>query len=184
MKYNKKDSAVILVDFLDEFIYGNKNEVLLSKKRSEPLIKNTLKLVEKAKEKKVKIIHVHCLHEKNDVIFRITGVHAIKGRKKTRIIKELDGLEDFIVHKKTYDGFFKTRLEKLLKKLKVKNLFFAGIQSDCCVLAIAFSALFLGFNVFIVKGCVETRTKKRQEVIMERLNKLTGEVISLKQIKW
>ena len=82
MKF-KKNSAVILVDFLEEFINGNKNEVLLPKSRSKKLIKNTVKLVEKAQKKKVPVIHVHCLHRENDSIFRITGKHAIKGKKKT-----------------------------------------------------------------------------------------------------
>lgn len=184
MNYNKKDSAVLIIDLLDEFVYGNKNEVLLSGKRSKPLIKNTLKLVGKAKEKNIKVIHVHCFHGENDAIFRVTGKHAIKGNKKTKIIDELNGLEDFVVHKTTYDGFYKTKLEKLLKKLKVKNLFVAGIQSDCCVIATCFSALFKGYNVFVVKECVETRTEKRQKVIIERLNKLVGRIISLNKIKW
>lgn len=182
MKF-KKNSAVILVDFLEEFVYGNKTEILLPKKRSKKVVKNTVKLVEKAKKNKVPVIHVHCLHGENDMIFRVTGKHAIKGKKKTKTIDELKGLIDFTVHKKTYDGFYKTKLEKLLKKLKAKNLFLAGIQSDCCVMATGFSALFLGFDVFVVRECVETRTKKRQEVALERLKKLVGEVISLNKIK-
>jgi nicotinamidase-related amidase len=177
-----KNSAVILIDLLEEFINGNRNEILIPKNKRKKLIKNILRLIKKAKEKKIPVIHVHCLHEENDPIFRITGKHAIKGKKKTKIINELNGLEDFVVHKKTYDGFYKTKLGKLLKKLKVKNLFLAGIQSDCCVLATSFSALFLGFNVFVVKECVETRTKKRSDVIMERFNKIIGKTVSLKEI--
>ncbi|MBU2099796.1 cysteine hydrolase [Candidatus Micrarchaeota archaeon] len=184
MNYNKKNSAVLLIDFLEEFVYGKKDEVLLPKNRSKKLIANALELIEKAKEKKVKVIHVHCFHDKNDPIFRLTGIHAVKGRKKTKTIDELNGLIDFTVYKKTYDGFYKTKLEKLLRKIKVKNLFLAGIQSDCCVMATGFSAVFNGFNVFPVKGCVETRTKKRQAIAMERLNKLVGEVISIEKIKW
>jgi len=184
MNYNKKNSVVLIIDMLEEFINGNTNEILLPKSRSKKLIKNTVKLVGKAKKKNVPVIHVHCFHDKKDKIFRITGVHAVKGKKKTKTIKELNELIDFTVHKKTYDGFYKTGLEKLLKKLKAKNLFLAGIQSDCCVLATGFSALFKGFNVFIVKGCVETRTKKRQEIIMERLNKLVGKEISIQKIRW
>lgn len=182
MKF-KKNSAVIIIDLLEEFVNGTKNEILLPKNKSKKLVKNTIKLAEKAKKKKIPVIHVHCFHEENDPIFRITGKHAVKGKKKTKTIKELKNLIDFTVHKTTYDGFYKTKLEKLLKKLKSKNLFIAGIQSDCCVLATCFSALFLGFNVFIVKECVDTRTKKRQEIIIERLNKLTGKVISLNKIK-
>lgn len=180
---NSKNSAVILIDFLEEFINGNKNEILLPKNRSRKLIKNTVKLAEKAREKKIPVIHVHCLHKENDSIFRLTGKHAVKGKKKTKTIKELNGLIDFTVHKKTYDGFYKTKLEKLLKKLKVKNLFLAGIQSDCCVMSTGFSAVFLGFNNFVVRECIETRTKKRQEIAVERLNKLVGAVISLNEIR-
>jgi len=179
----KKNSAVILIDLLEEFVNGNKNEILLPKSRSKKMVESTLKLVEKARKKKIPVIHVHCFHRENDLIFRITGKHAIKGKKKTRVIDELKGKIDFTVYKKTYDGFYKTGLEKLLKKLKVKNLYLAGIQSDCCVMATGFSAVFLGFNNFVVKECVETRTKKRQEIALDRLNKLVGEVISLKKIK-
>ncbi|MFH1664307.1 MAG: isochorismatase family cysteine hydrolase [archaeon] len=182
--YSKKNSAVIVIDLLEEFVYGNEKEILLPKNRSKKLIKNIVKLAEKAKQKKVPVIHVHCFHGKNDSIFRVTGRHAVKGKKKTKTVKELENLIDFTVHKKTYDGFYKTDLEKLLKKLKAKNLFFAGIQSDCCVMATGFSAVFKGFNVFVVKDCVQTRTKKRQEIAMERLNKLVGRIISPERIRW
>jgi nicotinamidase-related amidase len=184
MKFNSKNSAVLVIDLLEEFVHGNEKEILLPKNRSNPLIKNIKKLCDKAREKNVPVIHVHCLHLKGEKMVEKAKAHAIKGRKKTKQIKELDGLIDFTVHKKTYDGFYKTKLEKLLKKLKVKNLIVSGIQSDCCVIATCFSALFRDFNVIIVKECVETRTRKRQKVIMERLNKLVGKVISLREINF
>jgi nicotinamidase-related amidase len=59
--------------------------------------------------------------------------------------------EDHFIRKHTYDGFFETRLDSLLRNLGVRNLICAGFSEDVCVLFTLASAVFRGYNTILVR---------------------------------
>ena len=58
---------------------------------------------------------------------------------------------DFFIRKHTYNGFFETRLDRLLRNLGVRNLICAGFSEDVCVLFTLANAVFLGYNTVLVR---------------------------------
>lgn len=60
---------------------------------------------------------------------------------------------DYYVRKHTYNGFFATRLESVLRNLDVRTLFCAGFATDCCVLFTIADAAFRGFQPILVRDC-------------------------------
>jgi nicotinamidase-related amidase len=58
---------------------------------------------------------------------------------------------DYYIRKHTYNGFFETRLDSLLKNLGIKNLICAGFSEDVCVLLTLANAVFLGYNTILVR---------------------------------
>ena len=58
---------------------------------------------------------------------------------------------DFFIRKHTYNGFFETRLDSLLRNLGVGNLICAGFSEDVCVLFTLANAVFLGYNPILVR---------------------------------
>ena len=58
---------------------------------------------------------------------------------------------DYFVRKHTYDGFFETRLDSLLRNLGVRNLLCAGFSEDVCVQLTLASAVFHGYNIILVR---------------------------------
>jgi nicotinamidase-related amidase len=58
---------------------------------------------------------------------------------------------DYFIRKHTYNGFFETRLDSLLRNLGVRNLICAGFSEDVCVLFTLANAVFLGYNTILVR---------------------------------
>jgi nicotinamidase-related amidase len=59
---------------------------------------------------------------------------------------------DYFIRKHTYDGFFQTRLDSLLRNLGIHNLICAGFSEDVCVLFTLASAVFHGYNTILVRN--------------------------------
>ena len=58
---------------------------------------------------------------------------------------------DYFIRKHTYNGFFETRLDSLLRNLGIRNLLCAGFSEDVCVLITLASSVFLGYNTILVR---------------------------------
>jgi nicotinamidase-related amidase len=60
---------------------------------------------------------------------------------------------DFYIRKHTYNGFFETRLESVLRNLGIQTLLCAGFATDCCVLFTVADAVFRGFQTILIRDC-------------------------------
>jgi nicotinamidase-related amidase len=115
---------------------------------------------------------------------KIVGEHAMKGTKGAQIIPELKPAQkDKVVAKISYDGFYKTRLEKILKQLKVNTVFLTGIQTDCCVRETAVSAAYRGFNVYIIEDCCQSKRPGGHKTAIHFMKTCVGKVIKLSTFK-
>jgi len=99
----------------------------------------------------------------------------MEGSRGSEIVEDLAPTEeDIIVHKTTYDSFFNTNLEKILKDRGVKNVYIVGVATDICVLHTAFGAFARGFNVFIVKDCVATINEEAHTWALKYMENIYG----------
>ena len=112
--------ALVVIDMLNDFVLKN---APLEVPKARYLIKNIRSEISKAHRKNIPVIYVCDTHKKKDKEFNIWPAHAVKGTEGQKVVRELKpGVKDYIVSKTTYSGFFKTGLERLLKKLDIKDL--------------------------------------------------------------
>ncbi|OXA42871.1 ureidoacrylate amidohydrolase RutB isoform X2 [Folsomia candida] len=64
--------------------------------------------------------------------------------------------EDILVDKHRFSGFWDTPLDSILKNFGIRNILFAGVNTDQCVLHTLADANFLGYGCIMVKDCVAT----------------------------
>jgi ureidoacrylate peracid hydrolase len=64
--------------------------------------------------------------------------------------------KDIHVDKHRISGFWDTPLDTILRNLQVRTLFFAGVNSDHCVLGTMMDANFLGYDTVMIEDCVAT----------------------------
>ncbi|MFH1240370.1 MAG: isochorismatase family cysteine hydrolase [Candidatus Diapherotrites archaeon] len=154
-------------------------------KRITPKIK---KIADCFRELKFPVIHT--LYVKPKTKRRWTPVDRILNRKEflqgSKSAEEVDGLKkksDFIIKKKHFSAFYKTNLEKLLKKKKVKTLVITGLLTHWCVYMTALDALQRNYQVVIVKDAVSSHREKIHELLMRQTFKNSvGEIINSEAI--
>lgn len=179
------NKAVIVIDMLNEFIYGNKNKLLINLNQRKKLISNIKKVISLAHKKNIPIIYSNLVLTGNEPITKVIGNCCIKGTEGAEIIPELKPTKkDYISEKKGYDGFFKSNLEKLLRKLKVKEIYLVGIQTDCCVRETGVTAAHLGFDVFVIEDCCATNRPLGQKAALIFTKGAIGEVVKSNNLKW
>jgi nicotinamidase-related amidase len=141
----EKKTALIIVDMQNDFAKEGGALYVPSTEQIKPKLKG---LIAKAREKGVPIIYTQDWHRPDDVEFKIWPPHTIQGSSGADIISDIAPTDkDYTVKKRTYNAFFETDLDMLLRQLGVKRVVVTGTVSNICVLNTAGDAALRGYEV-------------------------------------
>src|SRR3990170_8631518 len=99
MKNNTK-RAVIVIDMLEDFVYG-----ALKNKRAKRIIPNIKKLLFYARRKGWTVVYANDAHLPGDPEEKVWGPHAMAGSRGAQVISELKPKRgDYVLGKRTYSG--------------------------------------------------------------------------------
>ena len=99
------------------------------------IIRNIKKEINKARKRHIPIIYCCDAHRENDPEFKLWPGHAVKGTEGAAVIKQLEPhKEDYKVKKTNYSCFYKTTLDKLLKKIRDDPPDTTGVVTNICIL--------------------------------------------------
>ncbi len=177
--------ALLVMDMIKVYIYGEKPLIKLEKR--EKLISNIRKAIDSAHKKGIPVIYVNSAFMRNDQILKVIGhrAQAIKGEKDAQIINELKPSKgDYVIEKRGYDGFWKSSLERLLKKLKVTDIYLTGQQTDCCIRETGVTAAHLGYKVFVLEDCCDTSRELGQEAAIRFMKSCVGKIVGSDTLGW
>jgi len=154
-------TAVLVVDMLNDFTL---EDAPLKVEENKKIIPNIKSLIKQKRKENAPIIYVCDAHDANDKEFLIWPAHCIKNTKGAAVVNELapEG-NDFIVKKTTYDGFYNTDLNKLLKNLGINHIIITGCVSNICILHTVSSAILRGYSVEIPLSCIASLDEKSRE---------------------
>jgi nicotinamidase-related amidase len=97
-----------------------------------------------------------------------------RGVKGAEIIDELKGLEDEIIEKKTFDAFYKTNLDQILKENRIKSVVLAGTTANNCVYATALGAFARNYEVVALEKCISGFDEQSREAFLTNIHKFIG----------
>ena len=165
--HNNEAYAFIVTDMLNDFV--NKGATLeVSVART--IIPHIKKEIEKARKKHMPVIYCCDAHKDNDPEFKLWPRHAVKGTAGADVIKQLKPhKEDYTVTKPSYSCFYKTSLDKLLKKLGITHLILTGVVTNICILYTTAEAYMRGYKVTIPKNCVAALTKNEHRFALQQM---------------
>ncbi|HHT9155266.1 MAG TPA: cysteine hydrolase family protein [Candidatus Tripitaka sp. YC43] len=137
---------------LNEFI---KTGAPLEVPKARGIIRNIRRELEKARRAGIPVIYCCDRHEPRDREFEVWPPHAVRGTQGAEIIEELRPTKgEPVVAKKTYSAFYRTSLEKTLKRLGVKHLILTGVVTNICILYTAVDAYMRGYEITVPEDCV------------------------------
>lgn len=150
--HKPNDTAVIIVDMQDFFL---KN---LNKSLYKTLVENQLHVINT------------CL--KNKLPFIILE-YKCRGISRGTLIKDLDekikNVHKEVLIKENNSGFTQTKLESILKELRVKKILIMGVNANGCVQDTTIGALKRGFKV--ITSCGVIANTSRHDLELSKRNK-------------
>jgi nicotinamidase-related amidase len=166
--------AIVAIDFINVFVTGRMGD-----RKFEGAVSATRKLIDKTGKFTVL---AQDYHSKDDPEIPIWGPHAMAGTEESETVPLLKG-KGTVVRKRTYDAFYNTNLEEILKERGFKDIAFCGVVTDICVVHTVASAFFRGFRPVVPIECTDTFSEDVKKIFLEYMKKNYGaKVISITDI--
>jgi nicotinamidase-related amidase len=163
----ERESALLIIDMLNDFIEDTGALVVPGAKRIIPRI---MQLLKDARQQGIPVIYVTDSHREDDHEFRYWPAHAISDTWGGEVIEELEPASgDFIVPKRRYSAFFGTDLDNYLRELGIKKLYLAGVLTNICVYATALDASMRNYGVAVFKDAVASLSEDTDRFVFQQL---------------
>ena len=167
---DNKSYALLVTDMLNDFV--NKGATL-EVPTARAIIQHIREEIDKARKKRIPIIYCCDAHKDNDPEFKSWPRHAVKGTAGADVIEQLKPKkEDYVISKTYYSCFYKTSLDKLLKKLGTTHLILTGVVTNICILYTTAEAYMRGYKVTIPKNCVAALTKNEHQFALQQMQRV------------
>jgi len=152
--------ALVLIDVQEDFIHAVENAF-------PKFNDNIVELLKYCRENKIDIIHVRAVY--NDANSAWLPYYRFIRPSINGSVKEdpasftvaKDGEKVIIKH--TFDAFLNTDLDDYLKKHNKKQLLFAGVVTNCCVLFSVTGAFLRGYQPIVISDCCADRTIEKHD---------------------
>jgi nicotinamidase-related amidase len=164
---NKKETAIVLIEFQNDFTSegGIFHEAVKTVMDETNMLANTENLVKEARNKGIQIIHIPISFAANYTELTSTPYGILKGIvdndafKKTswgaEIIDSLAPINGEVVieGKRGLCGFHSTNLDFILRSKGIKNIAIGGFLTNCCVESTMRTGYENGYNVITLTDC-------------------------------
>lgn len=145
-----------------------------------PLLLSAIKLFS---DRKALIVYsTFALPPEDEQFDRFGDRYCVEGTEGANIIPELLPLRGPVIEKKKHSAFFKTELDKILRKNGVEEIFLAGLQTHICILTTAADASFRGYKPIAIEECVLSTRDENNSFALDWISKYVGEVRNLREI--
>jgi nicotinamidase-related amidase len=163
-----RSTALVVVDMQVDFV-SPKGTLFV--RESRPTIPKIRCLMSHARRMKVPVVFTQDWHRADDAEFLIWPPHAVEGTRGARIIPELETQpNDYFIRKRTYDAFFATDLDLLLRQKGIKNLIIAGTVANICVLHTAGSARLRDYEIILPADAISSLTPFDQTAALRQIS--------------
>lgn len=186
------DSALIVVDVQNDYIhpdgvFGQKGLVSAEMYAMMPDLKG---LVESARSNGVPVIFIQTTHQDetdSEVWYSHSGGVANpvcrRGTWGAEFYEVAPAEGEIVVNKHRYSAFINTRLESVLRTLRVQTVVIAGVLTNVCVEATARDAYSRDYFVVLAENCCAASTLAEHEMTMQNAERCFGIVASRREIE-
>lgn len=184
-------TALVMVDMQNDFVHDEGvfvKEWGKTNRWIKPIVPYCRRLLDAARAADVVVIHLRVI---NDLARNPPSWHhfwgppacVVEGTWGAEFIGELKPRDDeIVITKYTYDGFVDTPLDSVLKKLNIRTLVFAGIDSDVCVRDTAAHGFALGYTPVFARDALAADSQTAHAGALQSLAEHYGKVASVEEI--
>ncbi|KAG2491873.1 hypothetical protein HYH03_009826 [Edaphochlamys debaryana] len=168
------DTALIVIDMQNDFLLPTSPLCVAGGMACLPKVKEAL---DAARSKGLHVIHVIREHDPSGVDIEYTRAHlfrdggagsTVPGSKGAELV---EGLEvqagELTLIKKRFSAFLHTHLDLVLRRLGVKRVVIAGVQTPNCIRATAVDAMGHDYEVLVLSDATASKSDAVQEYNLE-----------------
>lgn len=192
VEWNPKHSALVIVDVQNDYCHkeGCLAKQDLDVSMVDEMMPNLKNIIASLKEIEVPIIYVKTVHE--DCTDSDTWTKRLKGKSgKNLCRKNTWGAEffqlspsedDIIVVKHRYSAFINTRLDSILRSMKIETLIMAGVSTNVCVESTARDGFMLDYDIIFLSDCTAAFSKEAHNMTLQTINQFFGSVATSEEV--
>ncbi len=137
--------AVLVIDMIVDFTTGR-----LGSPAARNIRPALMKFLTQARSKKAPVFYCQDAHVPSDPELKVWGPHGMfgtAGAKTDPLLKPKEN--EPVIPKHTFDAFFGTDLDDLLKETGVNTVILTGVATEICIQQTAAAAFFRGYWVSV-----------------------------------
>ena len=161
-KPEKTRTVLVLIDLQEYF-----------RSLINPVLKNILQVLEKAREKQIPVIftqHGHKKEEPPGMIQKWWREIIREGSPEHALLPELKvKADEAIIPKNRYNAFHGTGLEEKLKSQNITDVIIGGVMTNLCCETTARDAFVRNFRVFFLADGTQTASQELQKASLKNL---------------
>lgn len=149
----EEKSALVVIDIENWSINENTKEIP----------SKLANFIDKNKHKFDFVLFTSARNTKGFNLYKRLGVKEGMSGKQIEMRKEIKRFltKDNLFKKTTYSAFKSKRFSDFLRRNRIKRLYLCGINTDKCVLATAYEAFDLGYDIRIIEDLIGSTARKR-----------------------
>jgi ureidoacrylate peracid hydrolase len=168
-------TAVVVVDVQNDFCSpdGALGKIGQPTQAAMDMIPNLQRLLTAARAAKAPVIFIQTIHEdatdSEAWIGRLAGTSAQICRKNTWGAEFTDVAplpSEPVVIKHRYSAFINTRLDSVLRTLKIENLIMTGVSTNVCVESTARHGYMLDYHIVFLSDCTAAYSQEEHDMAL------------------
>jgi nicotinamidase-related amidase len=169
----KTRKALIVVDMLNDFL--DKKGALYCGDKARRIIPFIKKRINQVRKEKGVIIFLADTHKRGDLEFKLFPRHCLEKTWGAEVVKELIlSPQDYLIPKTRYSGFYKTDLEKVLRKERIGKVEITGVCTSICVMDTVGDLRNRDYKIKVFKKGVADFDSQAQRFALERMKNIYG----------
>jgi nicotinamidase-related amidase len=145
-------TALVVIDMQNDFVQRGGSLLVPDAEATIPAIRRLLEL---ARLNRMRVVYGQDTHHRGDPEWEMWPEHCLEGSWGWEIIAELaPGVDDTVLRKVSYDAFFGTSLDYLLRLWGVDTLIICGTVANIGVQYTAASAALRWYHVVIPRDAI------------------------------
>lgn len=178
--------ALLIVDMQNDFIHFKNSPVYVPP--AKKVIPKIVKLLTACRKKKIPIVYAVTSHKKDRSNWALrdkeyNNAYCIENTPGAKITPEINPQKkEYIIKKRRYSAFFKTSLDRLLKRLKVKRLIVCGVTTSCCVSSTVRDAYFRDYEMVVVSDAVSATHRDLHRAALKYFRENIGLVLKTNEV--
>lgn len=190
MDFNEKidpgHTALLVVDVQNDFCHpeGALGAQGMNLAMIDEMIVSLNELIASARKFEVPIIFIQTVHQtstdSDTWIERLKNAdHKNLCRKNTwgaDFYKLEPDPDDIVIKKHRYSGFINTRLDSVLRTLKIRTLIMTGVSTNVCVESTARDGFMMDYAIVFLSDCTAAYSKESHEMTLSNMDQYFGGV--------